>query len=154
MLTLLPLVGAAQQVKIPKGANRFTYWQFDYGEKTDTSVITVIRFGDRITIYTPEPEGRKIRGYCQTVTTADYAEDSITVTATYPDTSYFYRTGFSRTDLEWKVEGGKWKTSINSNSLEFEVDEQAPVNVPPLPHYGLTKGVLRSYKRNGQLRLK
>ena len=149
----LPLVGAAQ-VKIPKDANVFTYWRFEYGERTDTSVVTVAREGDRITILNPEPEGEKIQGYCQTVTSVDYASDSITVTATYDDSAYFYRTGLSRSDLEWKREGNRWVTSVNSNTLVFEMDERAPVNVNPLPHYGLNKGVLLSYSRNGQLRLK
>ena len=154
MLLLLPLAATAQ-IKIPKDANRLTYWQFDYGEKTDTTVIIVERTPDgAITILYPKPEGELIQGYCQTVTSVDYAADSITVTATYPDSTYFYRTGFSRSDLEWNMEGGKWKTSVNSNTLLFEMDENAPVNVNPLPHYGLTKGVLRSYTRNGQLHLK
>lgn len=151
---LLSLSATAQQVKIPKDANRFTYWQFEYGEKTDTTVITVERVGDVITIITPKPQGKLIQGYCQTVTSVDYAADSITVTASYDDSSYYYRTGFSRSDLEWKKEGGVWQTSINSNTLIFEMDERAPVNVTPLPYYGLNKGVLRSYTRNGQLRLK
>ncbi len=151
---LLSLSATAQQVKIPKDANRFTYWQFEYGEKTDTTVITVERVGDVITIITPKPQGKLIQGYCQTVTSVDYAADSITVTASYDDSSYYYRTGFSRSDLEWKKEGGVWQTSINSNTLIFEMDERAPVNVTPLPYYGLNKGVLRSFTRNGQLRLK
>ena len=145
---------ARAQVKIPKDANRFTYWQFEYGEKTDTTVITVERAGDVITIITPKPEGELIQGYCQTVTSVDYAADSITVTAAYEDSVYYYRTGFSRSDLEWKKEKGVWQTSINSNTLIFEMDERAPVNATPLPYYGLNKGVLRSYTRNGQLRLK
>ena len=144
----------AQTVKIPKGANKFTYYQFEYGEKTDTTIITLLREGDVVTIVTPEPEGEKIPGYCSTVTSMNYAADSITVTATYPDSTFYYRTGFSRKDLEWKVESGKWQTSINSNTLIFEMDEQAPVNANPLPYYGLNKGVLRSFTRNGQLRLK
>ena len=151
---LLSLSATAQQVKIPKDANRFTYWQFEYGEKTDTTVITVERVGNVITIITPKPQGKLIQGYCQTVTSVDYAADSITVTASYDDCSYYYRTGFSRSDLEWKKEGGVWQTSINSNTLIFEMDERAPVNVTPLPYYGLNKGVLRSFTRNGQLRLK
>ena len=110
---LLPMVVTAQ-VKIPKEANRFTYWQFEYGEKIDTTVITVERYPDgSIIILTPTPKGKLIPGYCQTVTSVDYAADSITVTATYDDSSYYYRTGFSRNDLEWKVESGKWKTSAN-----------------------------------------
>lgn len=159
LCALLPLTAVAQ-VKIPKDANRFTYWQFEYGEKTDTTVITVERNPDgTIVILTPAPEGKLIQGYAQTVTSADYAADSITVTATYADSSYYYRTAFSRNDLEWKKESSERKTekytcSINSNTLVFEMDEKAPVNVTPLPYYGLKKGVLTAYSRNGQLRLK
>lgn len=152
---MLPLVAVAQ-VKIPKDANRFTYWQFEYGnERTDTTVITVERNPDgSIVILTPRPEGKLIPGYAQTVTSVDYSADSITVTATYDDSAYYYRTGFSRSDLEWKTEGRKHTSSVNSNTLTFEMDEKAPVSVNPLPHYGLNKGALLSYTRNGQLRLK
>ena len=153
LFVLLPLLAAAQ-VKIPKDANRFVYHQYDYGDVTDTTVITVLCEGSSITILTPEPEGEKIQGYCRTVTSVDYVADSITVTATYDDSTYYYRTGFSRSDLEWKREGAKWQTSINSNTLVFVMDERAPVNVTPLPHYGLNRGVLREFHRNGQLRLK
>ena len=154
LLGLLPLLATAQ-VRIPADANRFTYWQFEYSEKTDTTIITVERNPDgSIVILTPKPEGSLIQGYCQTVTSVDYAADSITVTATYPDSTYYYRTRFSRSDLEWKREGNRWTTSVNSNTLVFEMDEQAPVNVNPMPYYGLNKGVLRSFTRNGQLRLK
>ena len=151
---LLPLMAVGQQVKIPKDANRFTYWQLEYGEKTDTTVITVERVGDVITILTPKPHGELIQGYCQTVTAVDYAADSITVSATYPDSSYYYRTPFSRDDIEWKLEGAKYTCSINSNTLVFEMDERAPVSANPLPYYGLNRGVLRTFTRNGQLRLK
>ena len=152
-LALLPLVATAQNVKIPKGANVFTYHQIEYGEQNDTSVITVYREGDVITIVTPQPEGKLIPGYCQTVTEVDYARDSITVSAYFDDSVYFYRTGFSRSDIEWRHDGNKHICSVNSNTLEFEMDENAPVNVNPLPYYGLTKGVLRSFTRNGQKRL-
>ena len=133
LMALLPLMAVAQ-VKIPKGANRFTYWQIEYGEQNDTTLITVECNPDgSILILTPELEGKKIPGYCQTVTSADYAADSITV--------------------EWKHDGNRHITSVNSNTLEFEMDEKAPVNVNPLPYYGLNKGVLRSFTRNGQKRL-
>lgn len=153
-LILLPLSAAAQKVKIPKYANRFTYLQFEYGEKTDTTVINVAKEGDIITILTDRPQGELIQGYCQTETSVDYAADSITVTATYPDSVYYYRTRFSRNDIEWKREGAKYTCSINSNTLVFEMDERAPVSANPLPYYGLNRGVLRSFTRNGQLRLK
>lgn len=152
-LLLLPFMVVAQ-VKIPKGANRFTYWQIEYGERNDTSIITVERNPDgSIVIFTPKPEGELIHGYCQTVTSVDYAADSITVSATYDDSVYYYRMGFSRSNLEWKRDGNRWTTSVNSNTLVFEMDENASVNVNPLPHYGLNKGVLRSFTRNGQKRL-
>ena len=153
LLAALPLIMSAQE-KVPKEANRFTYHQYEYGDRTDTTVITVIRDGQRITILTPEPQGRKIQGYCHTVTTVDYKADSITVTAAYDDSSYYYRTALSRSDIEWRVDNGEWKTSINSNTLIFKMDDKAHVSVNPLPHYGLNKGVLREYYRNGQLRMK
>ena len=153
LLAALPLIMSAQE-KVPKEANRFTYHQYEYGDRTDTTVITVIRDGQRITILSPEPQGRKIQGYCHTVTTVDYEADSITVTAAYDDSSYYYRTALSRSDIEWRVDNGEWKTSINSNTLIFKMDDKAHVSVNPLPHYGLNKGVLREYYRNGQLRMK
>ena len=153
LLAALPLLTVAQ-VKIPKDANRFTYHQYDYGDVTDTTVVTVERVGGVITIITSEPEGEKIQGYCRTVTSVDYAADSITVTATYPDSTYYYRTGFTRGDLEWRVDGNRHTCSVNSNTLVFVMDEKAPVNVTPLPYYGLNKGVLREFHRNGQLRMK
>ena len=155
VLCLVPMVAMAQNVKIPKGANRFTYHQYTYGERNDTSIITVERNPDgSVVILTPKPEGKLIPGYCQTVTSVDYAADSITVTAYYDDSAYYYRTAFSRSDIEWRRDGKKHICSVNSNTLEFEMDENAPVNVNPLPYYGLNKGVLRSFTRNGQLRLK
>ncbi len=152
---LLGGTASAQNVKIPKNANLFTYWQFEYrNEGTDTTVITVERNPDgSIVILNPKPEGKLIPGYCQTVTSVDYAADSITVTAYYADSAYYYRTGFSRSDIEWHRDGKKHICSVNSNTLEFEMDENAPVNVNPLPYYGLNKGVLRSFTRNGQKRL-
>ena len=153
LFCFLFLSATAQQVKIPKDANRFTYWQIEYGEQNDTSVITVYRSGKTIYIHTQRPEGELIRGYCQTVTEVDYDADSIAVIATYDDSVYYYRTGFSRNDLEWKHDGNRWTTSVNSNTLVFEMDEKAPVSVNPLPYYGLNKGVLRSFTRNGQKRL-
>ena len=153
LFALLPMLTVAQ-VKIPKGANRFTYHQYDYGDVTDTTVITVERVGDVITITKPKPNGLLVHGYCQTVTSVDYAADSITVTAAYDDTVYYYRTGFARGDIEWRVEGNRHTCSVNSNTLVFVMDEKAPVNVTPLPYYGLSKGVLREFHRNGQLRMK
>lgn len=154
LLVLLPVVATAQNVKIPKGANEFTYHQIEYGERNDTSIITVERNPDgSIVILNPKPEGKLIPGYCQTVTSVDYAADSITVTAYYDDSAYYYRTAFSRNDIEWRRDDKKHICSVNSNTLEFDMDEKAPVDVNPLPYYGLNKGVLRSFTRNGQKRL-
>ena len=153
LVLLLPMVVGAQNVKIPKGANEFTYWQIEYGERNDTTNIYVHRDGDLITIVTEQPKGKLIPGYAQTVTKVDYAQDSITVSAYYDDSIYFYRTAFSRNNIEWRRDGNKHICSINSNTLEFEMDEKAPVSVNPLPYYGLNKGVLRSFTRNGQKRL-
>lgn len=157
-MALLPLVATAQNVKIPKDANRFTYWQFEYGEKTDTSCIEVWLNDCVASIETPGIEGTPVQGYAPTHTYIDYPADSITVSVSYPDSSYYYRTALSRSDIEWKVEGPakerKYTCSINSNTLVFVMDETVEQNATPLPYYGLAKGVLRSFTRNGQLRIK
>ena len=155
---LLPMVAMAQNVKISKDANRFTYWQFEYGEKTDTSCIEVWLNDGVASIETPGIEGTPVQGYAPTHTYIDYPDDSITVSVSYPDSSYYYRTALSRSDIEWKVEGPakerKYTCSINSNTLVFVMDETVKQNATPLPYYGLAKGVLRSFTRNGQLRIK
>ena len=155
---LLPMVAMAQNVKISKDANRFTYWQFEYGEKTDTSCIEVWLNDGVASIETPGIEGTPVQGYAPTHTYIDYQDDSITVSVSYPDSSYYYRTALSRSDIEWKVEGPakerKYTCSINSNTLVFVMDETVEQNATPLPYYGLAKGVLRSFTRNGQLRIK
>ena len=155
---LLPMVAMGQTVKIPKDANTFTYWQFEYGEKTDTSCIEVWLNDGVASIETPGIEGTPVQGYAPTHTYIDYPADSITVSVSYPDSSYYYRTALSRSDIEWKVEGPakerKYTCSINSNTLVFVMDETVEQNATPLPYYGLAKGVLRSFTRNGQLRIK
>ncbi len=156
-MAMLPLVAGAQ-VKITKDANTFTYWQFEYGEKTDTSCIEVWLNDGVASIETPGIEGTPVQGYAPTHTYIDYPDDSITVSVSYPDSSYYYRTALSRSDIEWKVEGPakerKYTCSINSNTLVFVMDETVEQNATPLPYYGLAKGVLRSFTRNGQLRIK
>ncbi len=157
LLAALPLLTVAQ-VKIPKNANRFTYHQYDYGDVTDTSCIEVWLNDGVASIETPGIEGTPVQGYAPTHTYIDYPDDSITVSVSYPDSSYYYRTALSRSDIEWKVEGPakerKYTCSINSNTLVFVMDETVKQNATPLPYYGLAKGVLRSFTRNGQLRIK
>ena len=84
-MALLPLVATAQNVKIPKGANEFTYWQIEYSEQNDTTEVYVHRDNDVVTIVTQQPKDKLIPGYCQTVTEVDYAQDSIRVSAYYDD---------------------------------------------------------------------
>ena len=151
LLALIIAFPALSQTKIPKNANRFVYQQVDYGESIDTSFITVIRYGNAIEILSAKPEGSLIPGYASEVTYVDYDADSITVIASFDDgSSYFYRRALSRNDIEWTIDGSLHTCSINSNSLVFDIDESTNLNVNPLPHYGLSSGVLRSFKRNGQ----
>jgi hypothetical protein len=56
--------------------------------------------------------------------------------------------------VEGPAKERKYTCSINSNTLVFVMDETVEQNATPLPYYGLAKGVLRSFTRNGQLRIK
>jgi hypothetical protein len=158
MACLLVALTATAQVKIHKQDNRFVYEQYEYGEVNDTSFIEVWLNDCVASIETPGTEGTPVQGYAPTHTYIDYPADSITVSVSYPDSSYYYRTALSRSDIEWKVEGPakerKYTCSINSNTLVFVMDETVGQNATPLPYYGLAKGVLRSFTRNGQLRIK
>ena len=158
MACLLVALTATAQVKIHKQDNRFVYEQYEYGEVTDTSCIEVWLNDCVASIETPGTEGTPVQGYAPTHTYIDYPADSITVSVSYPDSSYYYRTALSRSDIEWKVEGPakerKYTCSINSNTLVFVMDETVEQNATPLPYYGLAKGVLRSFTRNGQLQIK
>lgn len=148
-------VVACAQTKIPRNANRFVYQQIEYGEDIDTSFVTVIRYGNFLEIHSPKPAGALINGYAAEVTNVDYDSDSVTVIASFSDSSsYYYRRGLSRNDIEWKVDGSLHSCSINSNSLVFDMDEKSSLNVNPMPQYGLSRGVLRSFTRNGQTLLK
>ena len=151
LLAVVIALPAMAQPKIPKNANRFVYQQVEYGESIDTSFITVTRYGNAIEIQSAKPEGTLITGYASEVTYVDYDADSITVVASFADgSSYFYRRALSRDDIEWTLDGSLHSCSINSNSLVFDINESTGLNVNPLPHYGLRRGVLRSFKRNGQ----
>ncbi|MBO4588985.1 MAG: hypothetical protein J5711_08855 [Bacteroidales bacterium] len=151
LLAVVMALTAMSQTKIPKNANRFIYQQVEYGETIDTSFVTVTRYGNAIEIQSAKPEGTLIPGYASEETYVDYDADSITVIASFEDgSSYFYRRALSRDDIEWTINGSFHSCSINSNSLVFDMDESTDLNVSPLPHYGLRRGVLRSFKRNGQ----
>ncbi|MBR1784109.1 MAG: hypothetical protein IJ760_01560 [Bacteroidales bacterium] len=156
---LLPLAAGAQ-VRFNKSANRITYWQFDYGERTDTAEVVLEQRGGQVRIVPQEASGATIEGYADRQTMIDYEADSITVSVAYPDgDSYYYRTPLRRDDIEWQrdeLAGGhvRYTCSINSNTLVFEMDERAPVCATPLPYYGLAKGVLVSFTRNGQTLLR
>ncbi|MBO4751810.1 MAG: hypothetical protein J5526_03550 [Bacteroidales bacterium] len=155
LLAVVMALTAMSQTKIPKNANRFVYQQVEYGETIDTSFITVTLNGSTIEIQSAKPEGTLISGYATEVTYVDYDADSITVIASFEDgASYFYRRALSRDDIEWTLNGSLHSCSINSNSLVFDMDESTDINVNPLPYYGIRRGILRSFKRNGQTLLR
>ena len=150
IVALLPLPIVAQQVKIPQSANHFTYWQIEYGEPNDTTVVTIERIGSAFRIVNRPLGGTPVPGYAPQQVSADWLEDSITVSVTYPDSTFYYRSPFSRNDIEWTIDGNTHICHINSNRLEFDIDTTTGYSVTPLPWYGLSHGVLRSFTRNGQ----
>lgn len=134
--------------------NHFIYHQYEYGSSIDTTVVTVIREGQTIQIKHPMPDGKLIAGYGYSTTTVDYATDSITQSVSYSDGSqYYYRTRFSRYDISWVLANDQHCCAINSNSLCFEMKEIPSLNVNPLPHYGIRKGVMIRFQRNGQVKM-
>lgn len=152
---ILVAVYSIAQINVPRNANRFVYQEVEYGETIDTSYITVFCDGNIIEIQSSRPDGVLIDGYATEVTYVDYDADSITVVSSFADgSSYYYCRGLSRNDINWTVDGSLHKCSINSNTLVFDIDERSSLNVNPLPQYGLARGILRSFSRNGQTLIK
>ena len=152
----LPTTAEAQKPK--PGDIRFFYTRYDYGDTVQKSEVCVYNFKKAYgkpyaDVVTMRQEGvRYVPGYASQE--VSYDADSISVSVQYDDSAYFYRTALRRSDIEWRTEGPsrarRYTCSINSNTLVFTVDETFPHLITPLPHYGLTRGLLTRFERNGQ----
>lgn len=160
-LVLLSGIGLqAQQspAKWAKKANHLTYHIYSYGQKVDTAKTFVALTKEGYTLYDEPLKGTPVPGVGRELTVVKPQADTMLHYLGYDDTTYCYGRKLSRNDIHWDtvVESMlrmRYICSINSNRLEFVMEEGHGMEASPLPHYGRMKGVLTEFWRNGQLQL-
>ena len=148
--------------KLNAKASHFAYEEIEYGEQVQVTPLDVWLSGQHYLIASAEEEGPFVPGYAQEFSLVNLGTDSAyNYTKFYNSSSaelYEVASALQRNDIKYdtvNVEEGltKYTCSINSNSLVFWVqDYQA--DVTPMPYYGRFRGILISFWRNGQERLR
>jgi len=99
-----------------------------------------------------------IPGYAESVTYVSYGEDSVYTLLQYPDAGYYSAYAFTNDDVTFSEEGKekvlgyactKYKTSINSNTIEVWMTDKLGFEATPMPGLGRLNGVMVRCMRNG-----
>lgn len=99
-----------------------------------------------------------IPGYAESVTYVNYLQDSVFTLLQYPNESYYSAAPLSNSDVVFSEEGQemmlgypckKYKTSINSNTIEVWMTERPGFDASPMPSLGKLNGVMVRCMRNG-----
>lgn len=140
---------------------RLVYQSYMLGsDRGDTTFREVLRFKNQLKISdVKEFEGIMIQGLSEDFTYVDYAADSAYFQMNYKDgESYFYAYSLKNNDVEFvemgeeEVEGyncRKYKTSINSNTIEVWMNESLGFDASPVTSRGYLKGVMIRQAING-----
>lgn len=142
------------------GQHYLTYQSYAKGvEGGDTSFVSVNQVRDQLKIKDLGDEVQNpIPGYAETVTFVDYANDSIFTFLKYADESFYCSQTIHNEHITFTEEGKekvlgydctKYKTSINSNTIEVWMTNDLDFNATPMANYACLKGVMIRCARNG-----
>lgn len=128
-------------------------------ERQDTTLVQVWEHNGQLRI---ESLGHEVRhpipGYAESLTFVDYRQDSVFTLLQYPDSRYYSAYSLSDNDVTFTEEGEekvlgypckKYKTSINSNTIEVWMTEKPGFEATAMPQLGRLKGVMVRCMRNG-----
>jgi hypothetical protein len=129
-------------------------------DEGDTSFISVLQYNDEIKIFDQQEKiENPIPGHAEEITFANYHTDSIFNLVLYQDGEMYYSsTPFRNEKLTFSNEGDemilgypctKFKTSINSNTIEIWMTEKFNFQATPIPSYGMLSGTMIRCARNG-----
>ena len=99
-----------------------------------------------------------IPGYVESVTYVGYQQDSVFTVLQYPDGNFYSAYAFTDNDVTFSEEGKekvlgypctKYKTSINSNTIEVWMTDKPGFEATPMPGLGRLNGVMVRCMRNG-----
>lgn len=124
------------------------------GEK---SITRIRQYGKSFEITSVEEEIKNpIPGYAAGITYVDGVNDSVFTVVQYPDevfcNAYYWGQGQFSDEGDEMMLGypcTKYKTSINSNTIEVWMTEKLGFDATPIPGYGKLKGVMVRMSRNG-----
>ena len=137
-----------------------TYQSYVKGvDRQDTTLVRVLENNGQLKIESlGNKVGNPIPGYAESVTCVDYLQDSVFTLLQYPDGRYYSAYPFSDNDVVFTEEGKgkvlgypctKYKTSINSNTIEVWMTEKLGFEATPMPQMGRLPGVMVRCMRNG-----
>ena len=137
-----------------------TYQSYAKGvTEQDTTTIQVVENAKCLKIRTEEKKlSNPIPGYAESNTYVDYTRDSVYTILDYSDGKYFTANQLTNNDVVFAEEGKekvlrydcqKYKTSINSNTIEVWMTESLGFDASPMPGLGRLKGVMVRCMRNG-----
>ena len=140
--------------------HELTYQSYAKGvTEQDTTIVKVIENANCLKICTVEKMlSNPIPGYAESKTYVDYTHDSIYTILDFADGKYYSSSSLTKKDVVFSDEGKenllgydchKYKTSINSNSIEVWMTEGLGFEASPMPGLGRLKGVMVRCMRNG-----
>ncbi|MBR5664007.1 MAG: DUF4412 domain-containing protein, partial [Bacteroidales bacterium] len=153
VLIILGMTAGAQQ--------RLVYQSYMLGSDSgDTTFREVNRYKNQLKINDiQEFKGKLIDGVSTDFTFVDYDADSAYFQMNYPDgESYFYSYPLKTNDIQFEEIGSekikgynckKYKTSINSNTIEVWMTESLGFDASPVTSRGYLKGVMVKQAING-----
>ena len=161
MKRTLTLLGVFFAVMTMSAQQRLVYQSYMLGSDSgDTTFREVQRFKNQLKINDiQEFKGKLIDGVSTDFTYVDYDLDSVYFQMNYQDgESYFYAYSLKTNDVEFKEVGDekilgydckKYKTSINSNTIEVWMTESLGYEASPVTSRGYLKGVMVRQAING-----
>ena len=151
IFTFIILSASAQQ--------RLIYQSYSLGHDGDTTFVEVQRFGKQIKIQDINTfDGKMIPGISEDITYVDYEKDSAYFQMRYADGDTYFASFPLKSNVEFTEEGEemmngykckKYRTSINSNTIEFWISETLGYDATPTLNRGVLKGVLIRQLVNG-----
>ena len=140
---------------------RLVYQSYMLGSDSgDTTFREVLRYKNQLQIHDLQDfDGELIKGLSTDFTFVDYDADSAYYQVNYDDgESYFYSYPLKTNDLTFEEKGEekilgyqckKYKTSINSNTIEVWMTENLGFDASPVTSRGYLKGVMVRQAING-----
>ena len=161
MKRTLLLVFVFVMVFVSNAQQRLVYQSYMLGSDSgDTTFREVKRYKNQLKINDiQEFKGKLIDGISTDFTFVDYDADSAYFQMNYPDgESYFYSYPLKTNDIHFEEIGSekikgynckKYKTSINSNTIEVWMTESLGFDASPVTSRGYLKGVMVKQAING-----